>query len=907
MRVPVCRYLAFACTVMVVGSFPAVAVDEREGSADASDSVFRDRLYRDAEGEHRYAVFVPAGDPPAEGWPVVLFLHGAGERGRDGRRPLQVGLGPMLRERQQTFPAVVVFPQCEDLTGPITTAWGPDSPDGRRALAILAAVEQEFPIDPDRRALTGWSMGGYGAWALAGAHPERWSAVLPVSGGGLPAWPAEATDVRIWAIHGAEDSVVPAAQDRQMVDAVRAVGGTPMYTEIAPGGHDVWMAVYDHPAVLEWLLSPAETSIDPATITFAEPSAERLRQITGQQPFVPALTIERALSLRVGNPALRGLSQGLHEAIDSRLLQGHIDDFDETTQVGGRTLQVAFRDLTYESNLARAVVQSLGADRLSIRLDLRDLHLRIGEIRAQAGGFDGSAGPVEIVVGHRDPVPLTLEVRPHAGNGRLELDELRTSFRIPDNNWYVSIPGSIKAEGAWLSEEELRIAITGGLYLRRSQLEQQVLRATPALLDGLVRRFTAEHLGDLVAAMWPIPVYQPRVHVLLDGVACDQQGISATFAVQVAAVDAEQSPVDHTVIKAQGRAAPFLESTDDIRVTMAAEVIEQTSRLLAESGRARIHAVDVPGQPFGRLTSPSILGESIPALQGVLAEDLRAEFVLAEPFSVQPLVRSNGSAPPASLGNVAHVEVGVPRLQMLISRQVRYEPATEKTTMLTVAATTPKWQPYVEIDFHIRQEAVIRIDEDEQREPLLEFLWGPEPDVSGEGRILAAVQEGSRALDTDRLVNEFRESWVDWTTARQAQRAPLSELSLGQTRMVPESVAWFETRLGATFSAPVTRVANQTGRTIRYSIRGPFSPWSDLRELPGGDEHRYQVPYPITVRLAEQSGQPTRRFPPGTRGVLRQGPGGRPVLASEQPHEESAVLPPDEPPMRGAGGRRLNR
>jgi len=166
----------------VCGADSAANVDSAKGMVD--------RVYRDADGQHKYVVFVPDDYTPEKAWPVILFLHGAGERGTDGKAQTRVGLGPAVKARQDTFSFLAVFPQCEDTKGRILTAWSPESPDGKRALKILAQVEKEFRIDKDRQILTGWSMGGYGACRLAAASPERWAAVVPLAGGAVCVPPA---------------------------------------------------------------------------------------------------------------------------------------------------------------------------------------------------------------------------------------------------------------------------------------------------------------------------------------------------------------------------------------------------------------------------------------------------------------------------------------------------------------------------------------------------------------------------------------------------------------------------------------------------------------------------------------------------------------------------------------------
>ena len=147
---------------------------------------FELRTFSDEQGDHEYLVFTPvnADDKPPAG--IMLFLHGAGERGNTGLLPLATSISVML-ENQPRFPFVVVIPQCEDLEGRIRTGWLADNSEADRALAILESTESDWRNrwhgDPPRRVLVGWSMGGYGAWSLAAADPERWSAVLAISGG----------------------------------------------------------------------------------------------------------------------------------------------------------------------------------------------------------------------------------------------------------------------------------------------------------------------------------------------------------------------------------------------------------------------------------------------------------------------------------------------------------------------------------------------------------------------------------------------------------------------------------------------------------------------------------------------------------------------------------------------------
>ncbi|MEO6260232.1 MAG: alpha/beta hydrolase-fold protein, partial [Thermoanaerobaculia bacterium] len=124
---------------------------------------------------HVYRVWIPPDYTTSRRWPAVLFLHGSGERGSDGLKPTQVGLGPALLAGVAGAGAIVVFPQC-----PENEHWV--GPARNIAMAALDAVEKEFSIDRRRVALTGISMGGAGAWVLAAEHPDRWSAAAPICG-----------------------------------------------------------------------------------------------------------------------------------------------------------------------------------------------------------------------------------------------------------------------------------------------------------------------------------------------------------------------------------------------------------------------------------------------------------------------------------------------------------------------------------------------------------------------------------------------------------------------------------------------------------------------------------------------------------------------------------------------------
>jgi predicted peptidase len=183
-----------------------------------------------AGGMLRYQVFVPAGYTRAREWPVILFLHGAGERGSDGLLQTEVGMGSAIRRHPERFPALVVFPQA-----PLDSVWR--GAPARAAFEMLERTVREFRGDRARLYLAGLSMGGYGSWEMALQHPGTFAAIVAVCGGvaanpKMPAlrvttsgsnpfaWVAEhLTDTPAWIFHGEDDPVVPVTESRLLYAA----------------------------------------------------------------------------------------------------------------------------------------------------------------------------------------------------------------------------------------------------------------------------------------------------------------------------------------------------------------------------------------------------------------------------------------------------------------------------------------------------------------------------------------------------------------------------------------------------------------------------------------------------------------------------------------------------------------
>jgi poly(3-hydroxybutyrate) depolymerase len=209
---------------------------------------FHLRTVKTDQGDRRYTVYVPEGYDGSKAFPVILFLHGAGERGDDGITPAQVGLGPAILNRQGGIPAIVVFPQAR-------RTWAAGSPDSNAALKALDDVLGAYKTEPNRVILTGLSMGGHGSWDLATARPERFVAVVPICGPGEPEAVDRLKTLPIWTFCGDADRDETVLNLRNMVEALRHEGAVARLTEYRGVGHNSWDRAYNSPELIDWMLA----------------------------------------------------------------------------------------------------------------------------------------------------------------------------------------------------------------------------------------------------------------------------------------------------------------------------------------------------------------------------------------------------------------------------------------------------------------------------------------------------------------------------------------------------------------------------------------------------------------------------------------------------------------------------
>ena len=194
-----------------------------------------------------YLLYLPPDYEAQASWPLILFLHGRGERGADLALVQKYGLAKCIAAGDD-FPFIIVSPQC-----PASSYWTEETD---ALAALLDEVIATYKADPQRVYLTGLSMGGRGTWFLAGRYPDRFAAIAPICGAGLNWFAVERLNkLPTWIFHGDADQTVPVYEAQNMAGWLREVGGNVKLT-IYPGvDHDSWTETYNNPELYDWFLS----------------------------------------------------------------------------------------------------------------------------------------------------------------------------------------------------------------------------------------------------------------------------------------------------------------------------------------------------------------------------------------------------------------------------------------------------------------------------------------------------------------------------------------------------------------------------------------------------------------------------------------------------------------------------
>lgn len=250
---------------IILLSLPIMLAATTHAQSPKAELPLEKRVYKDAAGKSLpYRLMKPEKYDAAKKYPLVLFLHGAGERGNDNDKQLIHGIPQFASaENRAKYPCFLIAPQCSSRRKWVEIDWTLDSHEMpekpsrplRQTLEAIAELQKEFSIDPDRLYVTGLSMGGYGTWDVICRHPEMFAAAVPICGGADERQAPRIAKLPIWTFHGALDKAVKPERSRKMIDALHKAGGLPGHTEYPDVGHNSWDLAYRDPEMYRWLFS----------------------------------------------------------------------------------------------------------------------------------------------------------------------------------------------------------------------------------------------------------------------------------------------------------------------------------------------------------------------------------------------------------------------------------------------------------------------------------------------------------------------------------------------------------------------------------------------------------------------------------------------------------------------------
>ncbi len=233
---------------------------------------FQKGIFNSSNQDHLlYRILCPENNLPEEKdfpkYPLVIFLHGSGERGSDNEKQIIHIKDLFLNKSNRIkYPAFIIAPQCPEGKMWVDVEWDkekhimPEEPSGTLSLTmeLIDSLLKKHPIDTNRIYITGLSMGGFGVWDAIARYPDMFAAAIPICGGGDENTAEKIKNIPIWAFHGSNDKVVHVERSRNMINALRKTGASPLYTEYKGVGHGSWFKAYKETELLKWLFTQSK-------------------------------------------------------------------------------------------------------------------------------------------------------------------------------------------------------------------------------------------------------------------------------------------------------------------------------------------------------------------------------------------------------------------------------------------------------------------------------------------------------------------------------------------------------------------------------------------------------------------------------------------------------------------------
>ena len=841
--------------------------------ADAPQGQFVNRVLTDENGDHKYVVFVPANYTPDKKWPVILFLHGACNRGTDGRSQLVSGLAPSIRLRMAEYPFLVVFPQCEDTRSRVLGGWTDQPDDSARALKMLDNVEKDYSVDTKRECLVGLSMGGTGVWEIASRTQDRWAALVPVSAMSSTDLAPKLSKARAWVFHATSDPLVSPHIAKNMVAAVNSAGGKAYFTEVSKRAHDLSNVVFTQTALTDWLLDPSkEPNQD---LTWVEPKGYN----NGHElelPYVPGAEMARAVRFRICKDMLEALCFSAPAKLAEKPVSGYVGGVHQSTRLGGiLPIDVALSGLKYYGHLERVKVTPMAPNRLIVQAALRNVTMTVSN--SQLSGkvlLSASAGPMNIVIGHRAPVWVTLELQPYVENRQIHLNLSNMDFKIPSDNWYVTEPSGVHVRGLPFLNGRVSDGLVEGVYSRKGEIERQVLNAIPPMVQNLEKKLNEAMLSKITCiGQIAMPIWQPRMKTFPEEILIDDAGITIVSSVMLGTLGQVPKDFKMRTYEALTEFPPPIKT--GMEIDIAETVVPAWSELIMTGGVNRFNVFDFTPKEYHDLADRQFLQEIIPDLKRFGDElECNVDFLLAKPIR---LLEPPADAPKpleSVPGNMLTLSVQSVPLNVAMRRKGEI-----------------RWKPVGQLDLHIDREYGPYVYKNGFAKRGPKFMEIGKFRIKSKWSFDPAYQPENAEVDEARFVATVLKAREAAQLLEGVKPDAVHDVVLNGVPLRMDAMDFVKKHLVVQYQLPGVLVTNDSNADLVYEVRGPLTDWSKPRTLAPGESDEYRVPYSLTWRRRMENQAQLYTLPLGKEGSFRVDPVPNMVLVNhaEELAEERIV------------------
>jgi hypothetical protein len=675
-------------------------------------------------------------------------------------------------------------------------------------------------------------MGGFGVWSQAAADPQRWAAIAPISGGGNPELAARLTDLPIWCFHGLEDRIVPANESRAIIEAVREAGGRPRYSELPGVGHNAEDTALHLNSFYDWLLlhkrgvTPAETRETPVDLIPETTPVE-----DPDRPFVAGLEIPDAATLHLSQETLTTLGHSLPRMPAADMLRGTIPDRKMTTQTQVGPMSIHFSGIRYAGKLGRAQLIPQTDGTLAVTIRAREVNIHIDRTSVRGSGRSANCGPITIQLGNRRDLKIHCVIRPEIEDQKLKLHLQDTQFNIPTDNWRVGSPEWVSTSGAGMTRQRVTSGLRQGFFRDKKNIETQFINALPEALDKATASIPFQRAEEVIRAMWPMPVYAPRLKAWPSSVEVNENGATLGIGISVAALSEKEvrnGPREVSMQPATNQAT----MGSNLAVSFHTSLVEPISQQLIDSGVARALVVDLPLKSLQPLADVKAFLKLVPDLAHHENVQLRSELIMSGPLRLKP--------GPENVDNSLSFQLNKIICEISLSHGTSLSPIT----------------PYLTIEANIRQNAGIAFERPTLDTRAVALQWKDLPEVEVTANFVSGYQPQTPEIDTDGIRQIFSSAWSEWIATGPLTSARIDDLALGADRLRMNAVQWDGQQLTAQFEAAGIQVINRTDKIVSYQTKGPYSRWSNPAESLPDKTLRFAVSYPFQCRF-ENAGETT--------------------------------------------------